>query len=225
MWPGNTQVLPDPEAVAVEACRLIAAAARTAIHERQRFRLVLAGGSTPRRAYELLAATQQDWAAWEIFWGDERCLPTDHPERNSRMAEEVWLGRVAIPAGLIHPIPAELGATQAAEVYARTVIDQQPFDLVILGMGTDGHTASLFPGAPEGSAQVIAVHDAPKPPAERVSLGVQTLRASRSQLVLVTGPDKARALATWKHGMDLPVARAVRNDACLLVDAAAIDCT
>lgn len=220
MLPGDTRVLSDPETVAVEACRLISAAARDAIRERQVFRLVLAGGSTPRRAYELLAATAQDWGAWEIFWGDERCLPAADPERNSRQAQDAWLGRVALPASRIYPIPAERGSAPAAASYALTIADRQPFDLVILGMGEDGHTASLFPGADEDDAAVVAVHAAPKPPAERVSLGWRTLRAGRKQLVLVTGAGKAKALAAWRRGNDLPIARAVRDDACLLVDAA-----
>jgi len=222
MLPVSTQVLADPEAVASEACRLISAAAAEAIRERQVFRLVLAGGGTPRRTYELLARTVQDWPAWEIFWGDERCLPVGHQERNSRMARDAWLGKVAIAARQIHAIPAELGAERAAAAYSATIADQRPFDLVLLGMGDDGHTASLFPGADNDESPVIAVHDAPKAPAERVSLGVQTLRAGRRQLVLITGADKAHAFAAWRRGEALPIARAVNDNACLLLDAASM---
>lgn len=226
MLPSDTQVLADAEAVAQRACELIAAAAQAAIRERGVFRLVLAGGSTPQRAYDLLAKTQQDWDKWEIFWGDERCLPVDHIERNSRMS---------LPTERRFPIPAELGAIAAAAAYALTIHDKLPFDVVMLGMGEDGHTASLFPGFEEKKplptspyqgrseevALTVVVFDAPKPPPERVSLSVAALQACRQQVVLVTGAGKVDALAQWRGGERLPIALAVREDACLLVDAAA----
>ena len=222
MLPADTRLLADPAALAAEACHLIGTAAQEAIRERRIFRLVLAGGSTPGRAYALLATTKQDWAAWEIFWGDERCLPAEHPERNSHMAHQLWLAQVPIPSRQIHPIPAELGAEAAAANYAALLVDKQPFDLVLLGMGEDGHTAGLFPGGITGNdSPVLAVHGAPKPPAERVSLNFQTLRASHRQLVLVTGAEKSPALAAWRQGLGLPIARAVHPNACLLVDALA----
>ena len=212
MLPSDTQVLVDAEAVAQRACEWIAAAAAVAIRERGVFRLVLAGGSTPQRAYDLLADTPQDWDKWEIFWGDERCLPVEHVERTSRMS---------LPTERRFPIPAELGAEAAAEAYAQTIHDKLPFDVVMLGMGEDGHTASLFPGFEEGKSLTVAVFDAPKPPPERVSLSVAALQACRQQLVLVTGAGKVEALGQWRSGARLPIALAVREDACLLVDAAA----
>lgn len=218
MLPANTRVLATPEAVATEACHLISIAADAAIRERRAFRLVLAGGSTPQRTYELLAATSQNWAAWEIFWSDERCLPAAHTARNDRMAQDAWLDRVAIPPANLHPIPVELGAEMAAAAYAKLVQDKQPFDLVLLGMGEDGHTASLFPGVLDAAVLTVAVHNAPKPPAERVSLGLACLRACRQQLVQVTGVGKAQALAAWARDEDLPISRCVRADAYLLLD-------
>lgn len=221
MLPVNSKILPKPEDVAAQACRIIIAEADAALRERQTFRIVLAGGNTPRRTYEMLAGMVQDWSAWEIFWSDERCLPADHPGRNSRLAHDAWLSPVAIPDSQIHPIPAELGAARAAAEYSTLVVDRQPFDLVLLGMGEDGHTASLFSMNGDHIAPVIAVHGAPKPPSERVSLNFQTLRACRQQLVLVTGADKSAALLAWQQDIKLPIAHAVRNDACLLVDAEA----
>lgn len=221
MLPVNLKILQNPEEVAAHACRIIIAAAEAAIRERRIFRIVLAGGSTPRRTYEMLAGMVQEWGAWEIFWSDERCQPADHPDRNSRLAQDVWLARVAIPASRIHPIPAELGAVRAAAEYSTVLVDRQPFDLVLLGMGEDGHTASLFSPDDEQVAPVIAVHGAPKPPGERVSLNFQTLRACRKQLVLITGPEKASALLAWQQGKKLPIADAVRNDADLLADSEA----
>ena len=221
MLPVNSKMLPKAENVAAQACRIIIAEADAALRERQTFRIVLAGGNTPRRTYEMLAGMAEDWSAWEIFWSDERCRPADHPERNSRQALDVWLSHVAIPATQIHAIPAELGAARAAAEYAALVRRRQPFDLVLLGMGDDGHTASLFSPDDDPSASVIAVHDAPKLPGERVSLNYQSLRACRQQLVLVTGADKAAALLAWQQGSNLPIALAVRSDASLLVDAEA----
>jgi 6-phosphogluconolactonase len=213
MLPANTQVLADAEAVAQQACVLIAEAARQAVGERGVFRLVLAGGGTPQRAYALLAQTQQDWGQWEVFWGDERCLPVDHVERNSH---------VMLPAKHLFPIPAELGAEAAAVAYAQTLTNKLPFDLVLLGMGEDGHTASLFPGNPSPPGpHTQPVHNAPKPPPDRVSLTVAALQNCRQQLVLVTGAGKVDALTQWRKGERLPIAVVVREDACLLVDAAA----
>lgn len=222
--PAATIILPDAVAVADEACRRIAAAAQAAIAARGVFRVVLAGGSTPLLSYRRLAETRQDWSAWEVFWGDERCLPVKHSGRNAYAAHEAWLAQVDIPQGQIHPIPAELGAGQAALVYAATLRDKRPFDLVLLGMGEDGHTASLFPGgvAETETRLVVAVHDAPKPPAERVSLNYGALRDCREQLILVGGKDKAAALLAWSAGADLPIARAVTPAACLLADSAAV---
>lgn len=218
MLPADTRLLADGEALASAACRLIIEAAQEAIDERRIFRLVLAGGSTPGRAYQWLATARQEWAAWEIFWGDERCLPVDHPGRNSWTAQQEWLAHVPIPAAQVHIIPAEIGAELAAAAYAETIADQLPFDLVLLGMGEDGHTASLFPGAADATGAVIAVHGAAKPPAERVSLNYPSLRACRRQLILVSGAGKAAALAAWRQGDPLPIAQAATDNACLLVD-------
>ncbi|WGZ95985.1 MAG: 6-phosphogluconolactonase [Candidatus Thiothrix putei] len=213
MLPRNTQVLPDAEAVAQRACELLTAAAQDAIRERGVFRLVLAGGGTPQRAYDLLAKTAQDWDKWEIFWGDERCLPVEHLERNSRMS---------LPTQRRFPIPAELGAEAAAAAYAQTISNKLPFDVVLLGMGEDGHTASLFPGFVDDPAVLTqTVFDAPKPPPERVSLSVAALQACRQQLVLVTGAGKIEVLVQWRNSKLLPIVQVVRDNACLLVDAAA----
>lgn len=221
MLPADTHILNDAESVANKACEQIAAVAKEAINKRKIFRLVLAGGSTPQRTYELLAATKQEWGDWEIFWGDERCLPSVHPGRNSWMASQCWLKHVPIPAQQIHPIAAELGPELAAGEYANMIVEKLPFDLVLLGMGEDGHTAGLFPGCSCGNSPIVAVFNAPKPPRARVSLNFQTLRACRQQLVLVTGAEKASALAAWRRGENLPIARAVTIDACLLIDSLA----
>jgi len=196
------------EEVAQAACQRILKIAHEAIADRGRFRLVLAGGTTPERTYRLLAGAQADWPHWHLYFGDERCLPPTNPERNSRMAEQAWIGRVDIPPPQIHPIPAELGPEQGAANYGRLISSALPFDLVLLGMGEDGHTASLFPGHrhPVNSA-VVAVHDAPKPPPERVSLNAATLGNCHHLLYLITGAGKQQAVAAWRRGEPLPISQ------------------
>ncbi len=217
------RVLADADAVALAAARLIAEAAAEAIAHRGRFRLVLAGGRTPEAAYRLLAHQGADWDLWEFYFGDERCLPADHAERNSQMAEEAILSQIPLNKGKVHPIPAELGAEVAAEHYARIIAAAAPFDLVLLGVGEDGHTASLFPGQPlNPHALTVAVHEAPKPPPDRVSLGLGALQSSRHLLVLASGAGKRAALRGWRTGAALPIARVCRNqDVTLLLDEAA----
>ncbi|MGQ9660450.1 MAG: 6-phosphogluconolactonase [Thermochromatium sp.] len=210
------------QVAAVATERVLDASARAMI-ERGRFQLVLAGGRTPLEVYRRLAAQPVDWASWHIFFGDERCLPADDPGRNSLAAREVWLDRVPIPPDNIHPIRAELGAEPAAAHYAELIRDCLPFDLVLLGLGEDGHTASLFPGHPIlDGALVMPVWNAPKPPPERVSLTPLALGSSRAILILVTGQDKRAALARWRAGEDLPVSRIVtRGRLEVLIDAEA----
>jgi len=202
------RVMPDAGAVAAEAARRIAAAAQDALAEQAAFRIVLAGGSTPEAAYRLLAGYNADWARWHVYFGDERCLPADHAERNSRMAGRALLAEVPLPLDQVHAIAAEGDPETAAEQYARVVAAAVPFDLVLLGVGEDGHTASLFPGhAWDPEAWALAVHDAPKPPPDRISLGARALRSTRQILVLATGAGKREALARWRAGGDLPIGR------------------
>lgn len=220
----EARVLDDADAVAAEAAGLVLAAADEAIAARGAFRLVLAGGTTPLLAYRLLADAEADWARWHLYFGDERCLPMHDADRNSRAIADAWLEGAAIPPAQIHPIPAEQGAEPAARAYERVIADSLPFDLVLLGMGEDGHTASLFPGQEVlPGPLVMAVHDAPKPPPDRVSLTPSALCRSRRMLVLVTGFGKRPALARWRAGEGLPVARvAVGGNALVLLDRAAV---
>jgi 6-phosphogluconolactonase len=197
----------DATAVAADAARRILVSARAAITERGVFRIVLAGGRTPMQTYRLLADAKADWVGWQVFFGDERCLPREDAGRNSRAAMCAWLERVPIPPGNVHPIPAELGAEAAAAAYRPLVRAALPFDLVTLGMGEDGHTASLFPGrVPLVADLTMPIHGAPKPPADRVSLSAEALSNAREILILVTGSSKRDAVAAWKAGDPLPVA-------------------
>lgn len=202
------QRLASPREVAKAAVERVLEAAERAIRRKGRFDIALAGGSTPRAAYRLLSSSGADWARWQIWFGDERCLPPGDPRRNDSMALEAWLGQVAVPRGQVHSIPAELGPREAAERYAAWVRSALPFDLVLLGLGEDGHTASLFPGQEQPPGELVhAVCGAPKPPAERVSLSVEALSSAGEILVLVTGAGKLDAVRRWRGGEDLPISR------------------
>lgn len=220
MLPTHTEILANTQTVASRACELIIQAAHNAIQTRGIFRLVLSGGTTPNQVYQRLATTEQAWDKWEIFWGDERCLPANDPERNSKVAYDLWLSKVPIPAANIYVIPAELGAEQGALAYAQLIDLKMPFDVVLLGMGEDGHTASLFPAHTPLKGLTMPVHHSPKPPADRVSLTVQALQATHTQLILVTGAGKHPMLEKWLQGQDLPIARVSLPHAYLLMDQA-----
>ena len=205
--PTRWHVSDDPDAVAEETMQRILQSASRAIAERKLFSIVLAGGHTPEAAYRLLVGADTDWSRWEIYFGDERCLPVDDAERNSLMAARALLDSVAIPAANIHPIPAELGAEAAAGAYESVIKSALPFDLVLLGIGEDGHTGSLFPGQQHPAEQLVhAVHNSPKPPPDRVSLSVRALSEAREVLVLATGSGKRAAIQAWQAGEPLPIA-------------------
>jgi 6-phosphogluconolactonase len=186
------------------AAQSISQCAERAIAERGRFRIVLAGGNTPRAIYEKLRNAKTDWASWEIYFGDERCLPPEHPERNSLMANEAWLGHVPIPQNQIHAIAAELGPIEGARRYSEILNRVDDFDLVLLGLGEDGHTASLFPEKDWDEQDAFAVFDSPKPPPERVTLSPARLSASRSVYFLVSGESKRQAVSNWRSGIPIP---------------------
>ena len=197
------------------AYQWIVDAAHHAITAGRKFNIVLAGGSTPRAVYTLLRNADTDWSRWQIWFGDERCLPVGDPQRNSTMAFDTWLAHVPIPPSQVNTIPAQLGADVAAAMYAQVLHEKQcsDFDLVLLGLGEDGHTASLFPGNDLGitanSPDTIAVVNSPKPPAHRVSLNARRLSKARKVLFLVEGESKRDAVTRWRAGEDIP-ARAIR---------------
>jgi 6-phosphogluconolactonase len=212
--------LDDARQVAEIACQRILEQANSAIEQRNVFRIVLAGGSTPRMAYELLRQKKTDWQKWEFYFGDERCLPVGHAELNSTLAANSLLNNIPISPQQVFAIPAQLGPEQAAELYAGVVQKAMPFDLVLLGMGEDGHTASIFPGQDwQGRPAAYAVHDAPKPPPDRVTLSIDALGNTRHLLYLITGAGKVNAVAQWLRGEVLPVGSIpIKGSAEVLID-------
>lgn len=184
----------------------IMSAAQEAIKKSGQFHIVFAGGSTPGQVYALLANEACDWRHWQIYLGDERCLPDSDSERNSQMVKKSLLDHISIPEENIHFIPAEQGAEAAAMLYAEEIEHILAFDLVMLGMGEDGHTASLFPDhVHDLEERVHAVYDAPKAPSDRVSLSAAVLSNNRQLIIMATGESKRTAIKQWQAGERLPV--------------------
>ena len=188
-------VFDDADALASAVAELVAHEVRAA----RTLRLALAGGTTPLRAYERLARMDLPWGRTSVFFGDERCVPADHPDSNYKAAHQALLGRIAPLA--VCRIPGELGPDVAAELYEPLVL-AHPLDMVLLGIGPDGHTASLFPGHPalRAGGHVVGVRGAPKPPPDRVSLTLHALREARRVVILVAGADKRDAYARARRG-------------------------
>jgi 6-phosphogluconolactonase len=203
------RVFPDTHELKQAAYNAILASANAAITAHGKFTIVLAGGSTPHGIYQMLRDAKTDWAKWHVYFGDERCLLPDHLDRNSLMAEESLLKHVPIPRAQIHPMPSELGPDESAQAYCKTLEGVGEFDLVLLGMGEDAHTASLFPGQAWETADfaaAIPVRNAPKPPSDRISLSASRLSQARQVMLFVTGAGKREAVTLWRSGADMPVA-------------------
>ena len=179
------------EAAAAEIAEVLRGGAKT---------LVLAGGTTPRRCYELLAELDVEWGRVAVLFGDERCVPPGHPDSNYRMAKESLLDRV-MPA-TVYRIPAELGPDEGADEYAEVVANVAPLDFVLLGVGEDGHVGSLFPGhaALHADGLTIGIRDSPKPPPERVTITMEAIRDAGRVMILATGKGKAAAVAMARRG-------------------------
>jgi 6-phosphogluconolactonase len=214
---GGVRLFSDLEALSRAAAEEVVAAARAAVAERGRFAIALAGGRTPKELYRLLAGPyreQMPWAQTWVFWGDERYVPHDHPHSNCRMAREAMLDHVPVPPEQLFPMPtADAAPSEAARAYeavlrqlwarwgqpVREGADPFPalFDLVLLGMGADGHTASLFPGTSAVSERerwAMAV-EAPAEPPQRLTLTLPLLAGARRLLFLVGGADKREKLS------------------------------
>lgn len=177
-----------------------AAAAEMADALRDGGSLVLTGGTSPTRAYELLAGLDVPWGRISVLFGDERCVPPLDPESNYRMAKESLLDRVN-PA-TVYRIPGELGPDAGADAYRSVVAAVAPFDFVLLGVGEDGHVNSLFPGhaSLRSTALTLGIHDSPKPPAERVTMTFEAIRDARRILIIASGAGKAAAVAAARRG-------------------------
>jgi 6-phosphogluconolactonase len=198
----NVRVLPDDEAAAHAAARIFTEAAADAISLRNRFSVALSGGSTPHKLFHLLGSSHRDKIAWgqaHIFWADERCVPPDHEQSNFSVAHEALISRIGIPAENIHRIRGELMPEEAAEKYGHDLrayfgtAGIPGFDLIFLGLGEDGHTASLFPGGKAVSETKRLAVPAYSSRARnwRVTLTLPVLNNAALVVFLVTGKTKA----------------------------------
>ncbi|MEW6728255.1 MAG: 6-phosphogluconolactonase [Pseudomonadota bacterium] len=218
-------VHPGPEALAAAVARRWATLAEEAIAEHGRFTVALSGGRTPRILYELLASPawrdRLPWGQTELYLGDERCVPADHADSNARMVREALLDRLPHPPLFFPMVSDPMRPEQDAAHYAsllRERLGDAPiptFDLILLGMGADGHFASLFPGTTaleDREAFVLALREE-QVGHRRISLGRRVIAAARRRIVMVTGADKRAALAEALHepGSLLPIARLQRQ--------------
>jgi 6-phosphogluconolactonase len=200
----NVRIYPDRQALVAAALALMVARIRTAIDERQCCSIALSGGSTPQPLYAALAHAELPWDCIHIFWGDERYVAATHPDSNYGMTKRVWLDLVPIPTQNVHPMPTDMPDPQlAAKDYEREILAHfgseagviPAFDVVLLGMGDDGHTASLFPhtAALAVRDRLITVGDKDGQP--RLTCSFPLLNRSRSTIFLVAGESKQPALA------------------------------
>ncbi len=233
-------VYPDTNTLSQEAAQFIVRLANESIVTRGRFSIALSGGSTPKVLYGLLGSElyrdQIDWSKVDVFWSDERCVPPDSADSNYAMAREVLLSRVPLSPQQVHRMPAELSDHDAAaQAYEREI--QQSFgtsniphfDLIQLGMGPEGHTASLFPHQPSlhEEQRLVVFVIVPKPPPPRLTFTPPILNAARHVLFLVTGAEKADAVKAVIEGEYQPdeypaqIVRPSEGDVVWMLDEAA----
>jgi 6-phosphogluconolactonase len=206
----NLHTFATLEQLAQAAAGYVAQLSAQATAERGRFTVALSGGSLPKILCPPLAAEplrgQVDWSSWRVFWADERCVPLTDPDSNYRLAREYLFEQVDIPPGQIYPLDDTLNPAAAARAYQAKLAEvlqppagQRPrFDLILLGMGEDGHTASLFPHHPllrETERWVAPIFDSPKPPPERITLTLPVINKARQVAFITAGAGKAGALA------------------------------
>lgn len=241
---GRLQMAADPAELARCAADDFASTSRDALRARGRFTVALAGGATPRALYEVLAEGPEgpergiDWARTHVFWGDERCVPPDHPDSNYRMAHEALLARVPIPPANVHRMRGEESDPErAAARYEAELCDffgtspptAPRLDLVLLGLGPDAHTASLFPGSPalREATRLVAAPFVEKLAAHRITLTPAVLNAAARVVFLVSGRAKAATLRDVLEGEERPDlrpaqgVRPARGSLLWIVDAAA----
>ena len=213
----DVRVFDDLDALSHAAAEAFVQASSLSVAQRQRFLVALSGGSTPVALYRLLRGPpyvrQINWTATHAFWGDERCVPAADPENSYRQVHEILLARVPIPPANVHRIRSELEPEDAAADYRRTLkvfasppLQWPRFDIVMLGMGSDGHTASLFPGSALAPAvPVLAVTGQyENRPARRITLSAAVLNAARLVIFLVSGQGKAETLKRVLYGEPQP---------------------
>ncbi len=211
----------DPEQLAATAAHELGVAIAKARAERGVAHVCLAGGTTPLRCYEIARTVVRDWSGVHLWYGDERCVPFDDPESNHGQVKE----RLKAPGAVWHPMPATMGPAEGAIEYARE-LGTTLFDVCHLGLGPDGHTASLFPNSKQllATSLTFGVTDSPKPPPNRITLTFPAINRSRSIVLLVTGEGKYEALAGARgpHTSQVPASLIARDNLTVMADRAAL---
>ena len=224
----HVEILRTPDDVAARATALFSRLAHEGAGVRGTYRVALTGGSAATLCYPHWARADLGAATLDVYWGDERAVPLTHADANYALAAALWLDPCGVPAAHRHPMLTDGADLEAdARRYAETLGDA-PLDLIHLGLGPDGHVASLFPGhaALQARARVVAIHDAPKPPPRRLTLTLEALAEARWVLLTVTGEGKADAVRRVLHpapdDTPLPASLALaRGRALVLLDDAA----
>lgn len=206
----RVEVLTDRQALVAQALKLVLERAETAIAERGVFTIALAGGSTPKPLYEALAQQDLPWSQIQVLWGDERYVPPDHPDSNEGMARRAWLAHVPIPEANIHPIPTHAADPSLAAAHYEQELQQlfgaagspselpsklPSIDVILLGIGDDGHTASLFPQTPALQVQDRLITVGQKDGQPRITFTAALINQARCVIFMVTGASKQAALA------------------------------
>jgi 6-phosphogluconolactonase len=229
---------PDTETVAQRAAAHVARQLRHACEQRGVAHLALSGGTTPGRTYELLGAKPEDLSGVEVWFADERCVAPDDAESNYLLAAQTLLAPAGIAPECVHRMEGEAGPHEGARRYAEELVRHAPradtsppavpvLDLIVLGIGPDGHVASLFPGAPTldagEEAICLGVEDSPKPPPQRITLSLAVLRSARECLLLATGASKADAVSAMlgEPSRHVPASLLRRGRLTMIVDDAA----
>ncbi|EMN24146.1 6-phosphogluconolactonase [Leptospira kirschneri] len=184
----------------------IQAISEAKIQTKNSFHMVLTGGDTAKLLYSELKSLKTDWSKWFFYFGDERCVPESHADSNYLMAKKNLFEFIPVFEKQIFKIPGHLGAKKGAVEYSKSIRLISSFDLVLLGLGEDGHIASLFPGTDLSEEKdVIAIYDSPKPPIERVSLSLKKINSTDFILIIAKGEKKREIIEKIKRGEVLPV--------------------
>lgn len=203
------RIRPDAEQLALAAVEQFTELAAEACNARGRFLVALAGGTTPKRAYELLASEpwlgRVSWPTVQVYWGDERYVSSDHPDSNYLMARTTLLDLVDIPERNIHGIPTSLGPVEAAAEYERAIRElgaPPSFDLILLGLGEDGHTASLFPNSAslKETERLVSAEYISSMSGWRITMTLPLINAAQTVMFLVSGEGKAERIRQVLHG-------------------------
>ena len=206
MLKDNWSIFENIDKLSIQVADDILDTAKISIKSTGSFKIVLAGGKSLIPTYKILSHSNSDWSRWHIYIGDERCLPLKNKERNDHNINIIWLNNSPIPKKNIHFIRAELDAKQAARHYEATLKEVENFDVTLLSMGEDGHTASLFPGHQyDNKRDVVIINNSPKKPKQRISLSYFRLNRSNKVFKIISGSSKCNAVKQWLNNIQLPI--------------------